>query len=174
MVYDRIFKEYGYHVDWDYVESIPEFAKLKECEQNPVWHGEGNAWEHTKLCVEAAYDLLLTDKYDILEPQLAVAAVLFHDIGKIATTEFLKGAWHAYNHEYKSESIARRLLWNSDFFDREGICTCARYHMKVLNLATSKNVVNEMLKMSSAGLNRLSKMKRTNRPLSFRSIVSSM
>ena len=28
--------------NWEYIETIPEFAKLKVCEQSTKWHGEGN------------------------------------------------------------------------------------------------------------------------------------
>ena len=149
MQYEKLFKKEGYYnIDWEYVESIPEFAKLKECEQNPKWHSEGNAWEHTMKCVHAAYTLILDEMYSGLDPRIAIAAVLFHDIGKGVTTEFLKGNWHAYGHEFAGEKIARRLLWNAPMSIREVICACARWHMKVLNMATSKNVVNEILGMS--------------------------
>ena len=148
MEYEKLFKEGDYKIDWEYVESIPEFAKLKECEQNPKWHSEGNAWEHTMKCVHAAYTLILNEMYNGLDPKIAIAAVLFHDIGKGVTTEFLKGNWHAYGHEFAGEKIARRLLWNEPMPVREVICACARWHMKVLNMATSKNIVNEILGMS--------------------------
>ena len=148
MEYEKLFKEGDYKIDWEYVESIPEFAKLKECEQNPKWHSEGNAWEHTMKCIHAAYTLILNEMYNGLDPKIAIAAVLFHDIGKGVTTEFLKGNWHAYGHEFAGEKIARRLLWNAPMPIREAICACARWHMKVLNMATSKNIVNEILEMS--------------------------
>lgn len=148
MQYDKLFKKSDYKIDWKYVESIQEFAKLKECEQNPKWHSEGNAWEHTMKCVHAAYTLILDEMYNGLDPKVAIAAVLFHDIGKGITTEFLKGNWHAYGHEFSGEKIARRLLWNAPMSIREIICACARWHMKVLNMATSKNIVNEILVMS--------------------------
>lgn len=148
MQYEKLFKKGDYKIDWKYVESIPEFAKLKECEQNPKWHAEGNAWEHTMKCVNAAYALILDEMYNGLDPKAAIAAVLFHDIGKGVTTEFLKGNWHAYWHEFAGEKIARRLLWNAPMSIREIICACARWHMKVLNMATSKNIVNEILGMS--------------------------
>lgn len=148
MQYDKLFKKDDYKINWKYVESILEFAKLKECEQNPKWHAEGNAWEHTMKCVHAAYTLILDEIYAGLDPRVAIASVLFHDIGKGVTTEFVKGNWHAYGHEFAGEKIARRLLWNEPTSIREIICACARWHMKVLNMATSKNIVNEIIGMS--------------------------
>ena len=46
-MFDKFFQGNTYYVDWNYVMTIPEFQKLKECEQNPKWHSEGNALEHT-------------------------------------------------------------------------------------------------------------------------------
>lgn len=145
---DRYFIKGSTSLDWNYIETIPEFAKLNECEQNPKWHGEGNAMKHTKKCVEAAYNLLLDEMYSDLCPKAAIAAVLFHDIGKSVSTEFIKGNWHAYNHEYTGERIARRLLWDEELSFREFICSCVRLHMKVLNVAESKKIVDDVIALS--------------------------
>ena len=149
MILDRFFKDHTFLIDWDYVETIPEFAKLKECEQNPVWHSEGNAWEHTKKCVESVYN-----KTDFMyagseiECKIKVLFVLFHDIGKGVTTEFKNGAWHSYGHEFAGEKIARRLLWNEPIEIRERICACVRYHMIPLHIADSKSCIMDMIKLS--------------------------
>ena len=149
-MFDKFFKKWDYVVDWDYVMTLPEFQQLEKCEQNPHWHSEGNALAHTKLCVEAAYKLLESDaRYRNLEPRTAVACVLFHDIGKIATTQFFKGNWHAYGHEFASERIARRILWDeNEKWNREIVCTCARYHMKALSILDSKKIIDEVLLLS--------------------------
>ena len=133
-------------VNWKYVKSIPEFAKLKTCEQNPRWHGEGNVWEHVKKCVEAAYrkvDLYYDNNGD---KRVVIAAVLFHDIGKGVTTEFKNGNWHAYGHEFAGERITRRILWDEPIDVRERICNAVRYHMDVLRIADStKDIVKKII-----------------------------
>ena len=149
MQYDKLFKKDDYKINWKYVESIPEFAKLKECEQNPKWHSEGSAWEHTVKCVHSAYTMILDyNHFNDLDPRIAIAAVLFHDIGKGTSTNFSKNNWHSYGHEFESEKITRRLLCDDDFVTREILCACARNHMKILRLYNSKNIVNEMINMS--------------------------
>lgn len=148
-MFDKLFVKNDYKIDWKFVETISEFARLKECEQSPKWHGEGDAWKHTVACVNAAYTAILDERYEGLDPMVAIAAVLFHDIGKGVTTKFLKGAWHSYGHEFESEKIARRILWNEPLSIREIICACAHYHMKVLDLANSKkDIVREMINIS--------------------------
>jgi regulatory protein YycH of two-component signal transduction system YycFG len=45
------FKKNG-KIDIEYLNTIPEFAKLIECEQNPKWHNEGNVMNHTLLALK--------------------------------------------------------------------------------------------------------------------------
>lgn len=135
----------SFRIDWDYVNTIPEFKQLASCQQNPKWHGEGDALQHTLRCLDAAYDHVNL-YYDALwDKRRAVLAVLFHDIGKTKTTEFFKGAWHAYNHEFVGERITRRILWDADIFFRENICASVRYHMDVLRVADSTNDILKRL-----------------------------
>ena len=142
----KYFKECDYKINWKYVDTIPEFQKLKECEQNPVWHAEGNAYIHTKKAVEHAETLILDARFSELDPKIAMLAVLFHDIGKGVTTEFKNGNWHAYGHEFAGERIARRILWDEiDLYTREIICSCIRNHMRILRFADSKNVIKDMI-----------------------------
>lgn len=146
--FDKYFKYCDYKINWDYVDKIPEFQKLKECEQNPVWHAEGNAYIHTRKAVEAAEELILDERFRDLDAKIAMMAVLFHDIGKGVTTEFKKGAWHAYGHEAAGDKIARRILWDSPLHERELICSCVRNHMRILRFADSKNVLKDMVDAS--------------------------
>ena len=52
---------------WDVIDTIPEFAELKTCEQNPKWHSEGDAYKHTRLVCQAALDYVKNDyqNYDL-------------------------------------------------------------------------------------------------------------
>lgn len=155
-LFKKFFINGGYELNWEYIESLPEFTKLKECEQNQKWHMEGNAWCHTKKCVEAAYenfDKYFPDELFVLRDRdqyfhRVILAVLFHDIGKGETTEFFKDAWHAYNHEYAGEKIVRRMLWDAPVTCREMICATTRNHMRVLRLPDSKNCIKEVIDLS--------------------------
>lgn len=149
MFCDRFFKDDKLTLDWEYIDSIPEFAKLKECQQNPVWHGEGTAYEHTRRCIEALENIVgYGTSY---EPQNRVLkiAVLFHDIGKGVTTTFTKGNWHSYGHEIEGEKITRRILWNEYMDDRESVCKLVRWHMDALNIFNSKNLFNSFYRLAT-------------------------
>ena len=148
-------KEYRAEINWDFIESIPEIARLKECQQNPKWHSEGDAWAHTKLAYEklqkevfANYNLwcCLND----VELKIIRAAVILHDIGKGTTTSLGKdGNWHSYGHEIEGEKIARVLLWDEDIHIREVICSLIRYHMEPLKMFEYKDWLTKLLEMST-------------------------
>lgn len=137
---------------WDVIDTIPEFAELKTCEQNPKWHSEGDAYKHTRLVCQAALDYVKNEfqNYDLgnNDIKILLAAALFHDIGKGVTTEFKKGNWHAYGHEIKGENITRRLLWDENIFDREAICSLVRWHMEPLRIFESKHYVEKIISLS--------------------------
>ena len=136
--------------NWDEIEKIPEFAKLKECEQSPKWHKEGNAWVHTRKVCEAASDMCreLGWEYEPYMAILLLASALFHDIGKGTTTKFIKGGWHSYGHEMESERITRKMLWEEDIEFREDICALVRRHMEPLDILKSKSPLDTIARLS--------------------------
>ena len=117
---------------WDYIESFPEIQALKETPQSPIWHAEGNVYNHTKAVVERASNLSEFAGLDIPETEILVTAALLHDVGKPTTTFTDEdGKIHSYKHEIESEKIARKLLWEEDVYKRERICRLVRLHMDI-------------------------------------------
>lgn len=135
--------------NWDEIEKVPEFARLKECEQNPRWHAEGNAWVHTQAVCNEAIKVckeLMEDDDTSYYSEIFLTAALFHDIGKGVTTKLGKdGNWHSYCHEIEGEKIARYLLWNSGYYFRERVCSLVRYHMSPLSVMEQKKDVYESI-----------------------------
>lgn len=160
-ILDLINEDFTYK--WDVIEKIPEFAVLKTCEQNPRWHSEGNAWEHTKLvCNEAMRKVRLNKMFPLRKDGFQdkdgyyerfnmnfLAAALFHDIGKGVTTKLGRdGNWHSYGHEKEGEKITRYLLWDEDIADRELVCALVRWHMEPLHIFGHKDWVQEIINIS--------------------------
>ena len=139
-----------FEYNWEAIEQIPEFAILKECEQSPKWHAEGNVWNHTvNVCNEAI--IICKEHGWENEPtysSLLLGSALFHDIGKGVTTEFKKGGWHAYGHEIASEKLVRELLWDEDCEIREGICGLVRWHMEPLRIFEHKDYLEWIVSLS--------------------------
>lgn len=142
------------NIDWEFINCVPEMARLHECEQNPVWHSEGNAFKHTQLVCEKLENEVFADwefyfscnEYELTSIRIAA---LLHDIGKgVTTSQGKDGKWHAYGHEIEGEKIARVLLWNEDITLRETICALIRYHMEPLRIFDSKNWIYRMYEIS--------------------------
>lgn len=147
-----------FEFNWDRIESIPEFKKLKKCEQSPKWHGEGDAMQHTKLVCQAAANICRENQWEDEEgyASLLLTSALFHDIGKGVTTHQGKdGRWHAYGHEFESEKITRRLFWDCNpfgtergFMFREKVCALVKYHMMPLQIFESKSMLEKFIELS--------------------------
>lgn len=126
-------------VDWEFVESIPEFAKLKTIEQSPEWHAEGNAWIHTKQVVNESIDMCVREELNKYYSMILILSALFHDIGKTTTTfTGNDGKIHSYGHDRESDKITRRILWEEKLSLRETICSCVKLHMQCHDLKKIK------------------------------------
>lgn len=68
-----------------WTEHYPELAALIGCRQDPEWHPEGDAWNHTLCCMDAFAGGRIGDAH---EDTVVGFAVLCHDFGKPATTAF--------------------------------------------------------------------------------------
>lgn len=146
--------DYSDEINWNYLDTIPEIARLKDCPQNPKCHSEGTAYDHTRLCLEKFETEVLEyeDKVKLSQDVLMIlrVAILLHDIGKTVTTSIGKdGNYHSYGHEIEGEKIARVMLWGLSIPIRERICAIVRYHMTPLSIFDSKNWVEKMLEIST-------------------------
>lgn len=109
-------------------EVLPEVAALVGVPQDPVWHPEGDVFEHSMQALDAATQL----NYDSSRIKLIlIYAALCHDLGKADTTELIEGKWKSYSHEQEGEILAKQLLLrithNADLID--AVCKLVRYHM---------------------------------------------
>ena len=125
-------------IDWLGLEpQLQSFiSALAKTQQNPLHHGEGDVWTHTKLVCQA-----LTNMADFrsLDADLRTAlflAALLHDVGKPRTTRLEDGRWISPHHAAAGASLARVFLWQSMGLCgtrpsqqlREMICLLIRYH----------------------------------------------
>ena len=85
---------------------FPEVKALWGVEQNPARHPEGGVWEHTMLVLDMA--VRYRDKVN--NPAGLMYSALCHDFGKPATTAFIKGAIHTYDHETVGVPIASAFM----------------------------------------------------------------
>ncbi|MCF0148465.1 MAG: HD domain-containing protein [Clostridium sp.] len=100
--------------------------KLKNIPQDKNFHPEGNVWNHTKLVIDTAAKI----KGFAINTEAFMWAALFHDIGKIETTKFIKGRYRSYNHDKVGKSVTYKIL--IDYMDKERaemIAEIVSFHM---------------------------------------------
>lgn len=126
-------------IDWNHIEStvLDRFADgLRQTQQSPLYHAEGDVYVHTMMVVEALRGLPEYQELNVLQQHILYVAAMLHDIGKISTTLFEFGDWHTPHHAPQGSRTARELLWKAyglcgqkELMEiREAICLLIRYH----------------------------------------------
>jgi tRNA nucleotidyltransferase (CCA-adding enzyme) len=97
--------------DTGWLDCFPEIAALVGVPQNPVYHPEGDAFDHTCLTCDAAVKIAGGMKLDEQERAILLFAALSHDFGKPATTILNeKGNWSSPNHAHEGVGPTRAFL----------------------------------------------------------------
>lgn len=119
--------------------------QLKETQQNPCYHAEGNVLTHTLMVLENV--LSLDDSWDLTEEERYILywAAILHDIGKPEVTKWEAGRFHSHGHEEAGVPIARDLLLQrtdvSDF-QRRQILDLVRWHSIPLQYGLRKKTID--------------------------------
>ena len=113
---------------WEYPFQM--LHKMRDTEQSPIYHPEGNVWIHTMQVIDVAAKVKKRSR----DPKVFMWAALLHDIGKPATTKMRKGRITSYNHDQEGEKLARDFLayFQEDKAFIEKVCGLVRYHMQIL------------------------------------------
>lgn len=87
---------------------FPLLLKLKETEQDPEWHAEGDVHIHTNMVMDELYKIFDENDFTIDEKYILLMSAIFHDIAKPLTSKWkeVRGKQHltAKNHEYEGLS----------------------------------------------------------------------
>ena len=153
----------GPAIDWDGVERVlPDTAaSLRATGQDPVWHAEGNVWNHTKLVAEALTRLPYWPTLpDEAKTRLFLAALL-HDIGKPAATRIENGRVVSPRHAEIGAREARVILWdrlglNTDpqlIAFREEVVSLIRFHSLAVHFQERSDPLLTAVRFSMVGKN---------------------
>ena len=100
-------------VDCGWITCFPLLNKIIGVKQSPIWHPEGDVFQHTIECLKAIRRVdpnLNGDRKIIL-----TLAILCHDLGKITHTQFhADGKINSYGHEKASGPLSREFLHSID------------------------------------------------------------
>lgn len=119
-------------------EVLPELAATVGIEQNPIWHPEGDVFEHTMQALDAAAIIIKTynNEFDRL---VLLYAALCHDLGKVTTTKVIDGIIKSIGHEQDSKRLAitmlKRITHNGDLIS--AVASLARHHMAPLQFVAN-------------------------------------
>jgi predicted kinase len=149
-------------VDWDALQATalsPVFDRMARTEQNPLYHGEGNVWIHTKLVCEALLRLPDYQSASDEDRRILFLAALLHDIGKITCTRLQDGVPTSPHHASTGGRMARELLWTELGMSgsrearilRESVCLLIKNHSFPPYAIQVSHPERRLLKIASNG-----------------------
>lgn len=139
--------------NWERIEQKQWFQDMQNCQQDPIFHAEGDVGIHTKMVLDELINLEAFKELDRYEQEILLWSALLHDVAKPqCTTTDEEGHIRAPKHSEVGERMARKLLWNMDFKARELICSLIRLHGLPI-WCLNKDNPNRAVAMSSLRLN---------------------
>ena len=128
---------------------FPELKALIGVPQNPVYHAEGDVWNHTMMVLDQAAKL----RDRTANPYWFLLAAVTHDLGKAVCTEERNGVLHAYQHETLGLPLAEAFLQRITRETRltEYVLNLVQYHMKpntVASVRSAEKVTSRMFDQS--------------------------
>ena len=142
----------GAAIDWERV--VARFTSLQELAgvpQDPLHHGEGDVWVHTRMVATALTEMPVWQRLPIEEQVVTLAAALYHDVAKPLTTRCEDdGRITARGHARKGEVMARVELWRMGvpFKAREAVASMVRYHQHPFFLLGREDALRTALSIS--------------------------
>ncbi len=149
-------------IDWNawYVSGLHTyFADMEKTGQNPVWHGEGDVWTHTRMVCETLAGMESFRMLPGRQRMEVFLAALLHDLGKIPCTKLEDGCLVSPNHTAVGARMARGLLYTvygvggtpEQMEFRETICNLIRYHSVPTHILDQKDPERRLLKIAANG-----------------------
>ncbi len=152
----------AWDISWNEIENSSLSSLMKKMKltmQNPIWHGEGDVWTHTKMVCEKLVELQAFRDLGRRQQEEVFLAALLHDIGKVPCTKWEDGTWTSPNHTSVGARMAREFLWMEYGFCgekflqefRETICNLIRYHAIPAHILEQTNPELRLIKIAANG-----------------------
>lgn len=135
-----------------WAERRPWSAAMAACEQDPLWHAEGDVWRHAQLVCRELPGITGWRELEPSEQAACVMAAVFHDAGKPQTTCFdsSAGRIRAPKHAIVGASLARHelALLGCPPVLRERIVALVRYHALPPRVLEQKHPLRDLIRVS--------------------------
>jgi tRNA nucleotidyltransferase (CCA-adding enzyme) len=137
-----------------WLHHYPELYALTRLHQEPKWHPEGSAWQHTKHVVDRMNDICNRDFIVGDEKIVHMFGALLHDVGKaVTTTVNSDGEIISPGHDEAGVEIAHSFMEriHMPIRYRNPVADMVRYHMRHINNPTAKAARRLASKLGSIG-----------------------
>lgn len=130
---------------------FPEIEQLKEIEQNPMYHPEGNVFNHTMMVLDVASKL----KKETSNAESFMLVALCHDFGKIVATQEINGVVRALEHETLGLPLIEKFLDRvvNETKVKKYVCNLTELHMKPNQMSANKSKIKTTNKIFDECLN---------------------
>lgn len=124
----------AWDLDWAGLDAaFPWIARLRGCPQDPVHHGEGDVWIHTRMVVEALVAAPAWRALPERAQHVLFATALLHDVAKPDRTRPDEdGRITSRGHARLGARMARAILWRQGWSPeaREQVAALVAAHMQ--------------------------------------------
>ncbi|MBP5622868.1 MAG: AAA family ATPase [Thermoguttaceae bacterium] len=149
-------------IPWDRLERLfaPTcFSAMKTTPQNPLYHGEGDVYAHTKATARELIKSSAFQEFSQRKKTELFLATVLHDVGKVKTTRMEDGAWTSPGHASTGARIVREFLWRDcglcgtpeAIVFRETVCALVRFHMVPGRLIESNDPERKVREIAARG-----------------------
>ncbi|WP_228057115.1 HD domain-containing protein [Tychonema sp. LEGE 07203] len=144
----------NWSIDWEGIQTSFEWIdNLKGCQQDPIYHAEGDVFIHTKTICEASISSQNWRQLSLQERSLLFAAALLHDAAKPAFTEIEAGGRiSAKGHARQGARMVREILSQFDppveFSIRKTVCAIVQFGSLPIWLLDKPNPQQSVIKVS--------------------------
>jgi putative nucleotidyltransferase with HDIG domain len=120
------------------------------CEQDNIFHAEGNVFKHTQMVFDAAFDI--ADKFQLSDRDkgILLMSAAFHDIGKPYCSHYENGHIRSHGHSRIGYHIVNEILSKTaiPFEDRLEIINLIKYHGEPNWIHSRKDYERDTIKLS--------------------------
>ena len=139
-------------VNWAELDKYAWIQDMKTTIQDPIYHQEGNVYNHTKMVVNELFKQQDFQDLSTQEKHILVITAIFHDVEKRTTTVTEDdGRVTSKGHGIKGGKTTNYILYkdfNVPFDIRYQIIQLIKYHSKALWWETAKDSNHYVIKLS--------------------------
>lgn len=125
-----------------WIHHYPELYHMTRCHQEPEWHPEGSAWQHTKHVVDAMNLICARDELTEDSTIVHMFGALLHDCGKpLTTTVNDKGRIVSPGHDEAGVPLAYSFMEriHMPLRYRDAVADIVRFHMRHIFQPTQRS-----------------------------------